>query len=485
MAFSLHILGRLCDSACFASFVAAVSRTLAEPGLRGAATSFENLIFKAIGYAFSWMLATPEDNLHTYRLHLSVRRRLRRLPIAKKRSVEANKDLSSLRIGMVGEMSCGGARPTTLITDFPAEHTFYAFDTGWNGQFNDVPHADNVHLIRHDLSTSGEPGLRALADTINAARLDVIIVANYDDGLKDDLVTLLTTPCIVNFIMGEWPLGNARVDYTLYPILRRELRFCGSKLYSEITRRIDPTERVYLEESHCYEKYNVALPAKPPLQQRERLMIFHGNLEKLYSKRHLDLIAELLAEDSELHFVYMGRGGCQPSIAEHFAKRGVANQVTFHGHIDRSALGAEGYIAELFTLLTRCRLAPSPWPQGGGLARIEAYLAGIPTVHMQLCREGKLWDRGDMPLTDVPCLEVPSTTARSISHYKQLCKQCLYDDAFAQVVVEEQYAIARRVTDTKLWWADIIDSYKHWVRGTGWAQDEERLTGSRHREGTE
>lgn len=464
------VLGRLLDSNACSCALAAACAGLSRAGLGRVAVALQFLVYNIAGLASSRLLATPEDTLHTYRFRLRVRRALRGLTCAPKRQPRENPTV--LRVGMVGEMSCGGARPTSLITDFPEDHEFVAFDTGWNGVFNDLQHGDNVRLVRHNLVWGDDTSLRALANAINREELDAVIVANYDDGLKDDLVQLLDAPCIINFIMGEWPLGNPRVDYTLYPIKRLELTFRGSRIYSEITRRLDPTERFYIPHCHCFENCEASVAGQPPVASREPVMVFHGNLCKLYSPSHLDMLCELLAEDPALRFLYIGQGPQQPLIQAYFRARGLDNQLIYHGFIDRVRLSRQEYYQKLFSTLSTCRLAPSPWPQGGGLARLEAYLAGVPTVHMRLQRGGRLWRRGDMPLTDVPCLEVPSATAASIQEYKELCRRCLYDDDFARTVQLEQYAIARNVTDSRRWWQDTLESYRQWAAGSGWAKEQ-------------
>ena len=149
---------------------------------------------------------------------------------------------------------------------------------------------------------------------------------------------------------------------------------------------------------------------KPSWIERENLIVFHGSLYKLASYPFLSLLFELLLEDKHLEFVFMGRGDDKllSKIFQWAKEKGVDSRVHYEGHFS-PVRNNEGIIDDpgwekLKGYLLKARLAPNPWPIGGGSARFEAYLSGAPMVHMGVRFDSEIWGKSQHTLVRASCL---------------------------------------------------------------------------------
>jgi glycosyltransferase involved in cell wall biosynthesis len=86
----------------------------------------------------------------------------------------------------------------------------------------------------------------------------------------------------------------------------------------------------------------------------------------------LDAVAVLRARMPDLHLDVVGGGWWHDRLAEHAQRLGIADAVTFHGHVDEETKHA---------VVQRCwvHLLPSR-KEGWGLAVVEAAQHGVPTI---------------------------------------------------------------------------------------------------------
>jgi hypothetical protein len=148
------------------------------------------------------------------------------------------------------------------------------------------------------------------------------------------------------------------------------------------------------------------------------------------------------------------------SIMAQAAARGLSRRVQYDGEFSavRNAKGGfsdPGWL-RLQQSLSRARFAPDPFPVGSGSARFEAYLLGAPSVHMApSARDGSV----TLNSSELPLLNVPMATARSVSEYRDLAIRCLTDARYGDAVQREQLIAAQRASDPAVWWRDILNAY--------------------------
>jgi len=404
--------------------------------------------------------AGVRDNLHTLGLAARLKQRMEGLPMRAKHAPRAK--TGPLRIGLVGEMAAATARSPSIITGFPEEHTFFLFDLAWNGSFGKIANTKAMHVERHDLAGDYLRSVERLAQSINASELDMVLLANYYPQVKSHISDRIDTPCIINFTMGSAISFHPKVDFTMYAQPRKDFYLRGNRLFSEYTQRPLRGELCY-PEVHIYDDRGIRPEDNPPWEKREPLIAFCGRLAQLDSPLFLECLAEILKTDRTYRFAFIGGGDNLQKIIDHFHGHNLAGQVEYLGQVPLVPHTDDVWREHILTLLRRARLAPNPWPRGGGSARVEAYLAGTPTVHLGMVNDGlNLLDTRKQTVVDLPALQVPSGTAWSIPEYKALCLRCLTDPDFARQVVDEQYILGRRAVDGAAWWGEVLNCYHRW-----------------------
>lgn len=402
-------------------------------------------------------------NLHSYGLRMRLRYRREARKATAKRVPHALG--RPLRVGLVGELLPWGGKPVTLVEQFPVGQKLFVFDVGKDRTFYQFASKPDVFVQRYDVVNS-EATFFKVAEDINAANLDVLVLAMFDASDACKVLDRVNTPCIIYFMMSIYPIFSKKVDYSLFMLPNRHFYLRKYKLFSDYTGRYLPSERMYPLKMFSFADCSLPVEQNPLWMERENLIVFHGSVErKLEYAQYLKVITELLQEDPALRLAYLGPGD-REAVQAHFAQHGLLDRVEDCGCVTPDTAEAREAI---LSLLRRGRLAPDPWPHGGGRARIEAYWAGIPTVHLRMPVGGRIeWEKHSLNQVDLPYIEVSTGTADDYDEYKRLCKCCLYNEAFANTLIEEQYAVARRAVDSAAWWEDVFDSYKHWLLGTGW-----------------
>lgn len=99
-------------------------------------------------------------------------------------------------------------------------------------------------------------------------------------------------------------------------------------------------------------------------------------LSRLVPHKHiedaLDAVAELRPRVPDLHLDVVGGGWWQDRLLQHAQRRGIAEAVTFHGHVDEHTKHAVVQRSWVHLLPSR--------KEGWGLAVVEAAQHGVPTI---------------------------------------------------------------------------------------------------------
>lgn len=404
----------------------------------------------------------PSPNLHALGLDIRIDRGLSDIPSVHKYDVCFSGP--PVRVGVVGALSGNLSTPAMMFEKFPENHELQLFDLALNDEhYLDVSSLSGISVHRMRLSTdSYESDLYALADRINAADLDVLLVAHYLNEQKLDIINVVKTPCILNFSTGSLLCFHPKVDYTLFFQPRKDFYAVGNRLYSVYTKDSIWGEQCR-ELSPFFDTRGLDVHKEYVWEEREPLIFFHGSLYKMSTPSFLECIADVLDLVPDARFEFLGHGDAEP-ILEFFYSRGLSNRVSYLGGVGHSQGASETWIP-VRRKLAKARLAPNPWPVGGGSARLETYLSATPSVHLRMQKgTNNLYDQENQTLYDLPALEVPTSTTSTIAEYKEACVKCLTNREYAAEVVKEQKVIAKKCTDSEAWWQDFLDTYSKWAK---------------------
>jgi hypothetical protein len=376
------------------------------------------------------------------------------------------------RVGLIGPFRGLLGFERRLFERAPDHVELFVYDMEYEHSFAsylDRPGVTYRPLTDRAAGGPASPGANDWADRaaacINGDRLDTLLHFNPKPSAYS-LMDRLDTRCVVNVCTGSELLHHERVDVQIYAQPEAGYRLEGRRLVCDVTNR--PVGRhVVVPGWVMYDARGLEGETVVPWRARQPLIVCHGSLYKLNSPPFLAMLTRLLNEDASLEFVYMGRdrGNALRAIEAHFSREGAAGRAHYDGSFE-PARDPDGRVAEpgwerLVGHLRRARLAPNPWPVGGGSARVEAYLLGAPTVHMALGPEGA--SPSHCSLIDLPALLVRSATARGPEEYLTLCRRCLTDEAFANDVMREQRAVACHVTDATAYWDQVGRHYRTWL----------------------
>ena len=374
---------------------------------------------------------------------------------------------SPLRVGCVGPFSGALGFPPDLFRLRPAGVHLTVIDIAYEGRHAPyLAQSADAYVAGH-LDTPA--GIAAVATEVNAAGLDLLLNVNARSSAYD-MLDRVRTPCIVNYCAGADLLHHPRVGVQLHAQPQADYFVTRNRMFCGMTRQVMSDDFV-VPAAVLYDRRGIDLDAVRPWRARDPLIVFHGSLFKIARPDVLSALFELLAEDQDRECVFVGkeRRGEGTRIREAAARCGVSSRVRVVAPF-QSLRGEQGAVddpgwTDTKALLQRARLAPDPWPVGGGAARAEAYALGVPTVHMGVRFEPEHWGRPQLSLTELPALLTQQGTAWSVAQYQDLCRRCLTGEVFATRLVEEQTALVRRVMDEGRWWSQLLDAYRLWETG--------------------
>lgn len=408
-------------------------------------------------------------NIDVARFVWRVRRRLDGAPQTRPRRAAVPSELP-IRLACVGEfarLSSFGA-PALFRGPISGVSELHVFDFEYLGNYSEHlrPLASGYHAYRQD----GDGTAQAAAD-INAVQADLVVHFGRLGKPAYDLVDRLDAPCVAHMSTGSLFLFHDGVDFTVNGQPQADYFLRDDRLFSGLAHAYSGTERVY-QGGAFWDPEGLDPEGALPWEAREPKIVVHGSLYKAASPVFLDAILGLLREDGAVSLVLMGKdnGNALAAIRSAAAAEGVEQQVVYDGAFQpfRGEGGAVEDPRRLRMLehLHTARLAPNPFPLGGGSSRAEAYGCGTPTVHMALRSEPEAWGKAQLTTVDAPGLNLPEATATSLDGYLALCRSCLYDPSHAARVTAAQRAVFDRVTDPARFWKQLLGFYGDWRRQT-------------------
>lgn len=413
-------------------------------------------------YGYGWM------NLHVSRLTAGARRRVTgRSPRTVRRSPREH----PRRIGCIGRFVALLGFPKELLEACPTE--LVVADIGYAGRHAAYLRDSVASYAAFDLDTHAgyDDQVSRIASFFAGANVDMVLNVGHKREAHD-VIDLLDVPCIANYCAGSDLLHHPKVDIQYHGQPEADYFVRDGRMFCGTTGRFFSRQYVHTVTGYI-DPRGLDFGAPRTWNQREPLIVCHGSLFKYASPPLLDILCGLLAADRRLPLAIVGKddGKALSAIQARAAHWKVGGQVHYEGHFsavrdEAGKVDAAGWNRSL-DLLRRARLAPDPFPIGGGSARYEAYAMGVPSVHMGVCFDPAAWGRPQPGNCEIPSLLVRRGTAWSIEEYAQLCRQCLADAATADALALEQLERARIVGDASRWWREILDGYRQWQRGFG------------------
>ena len=411
-------------------------------------------------------------NIHVSRAVVRLRHALTAPGPPQPRRALTSRPPRRLRIGVMGQFCRALGFPAALFEEFPrGSANLYVIDflhLGVGADYAARPAAAYLPLDLEQTATYASE-IRRGAACVNGFDLDLLVNTSYRMEAYHLLDAIDTVGAIANYCTGCDLLHHDKVDFQLHCQPQADYFFQGDRLFCATTRTL--LKPVVLWLHPYYDRRGIPESGHAPWSDRQPLIVFHGSLYKLASAEFLTLIADLMSDDPSLEFAFMGRndGDALQRIQDVFERRGLGSRIHYEGVFSsvRDAagmLGDRGWL-RMRELLGRARFAPDPWPVGGGSSRFEAYAAAVPSISPRLHTDPASWTRPQMIGSETTDLHVPMGTAVSREDYRALSRRCLYDERYATALIAQQLAVARRLSDGRLWWNSLTECYERWRRG--------------------
>ena len=410
-------------------------------------------------------------NLHASEFSVRVRERLTgEAPRVRSRRAPRERR-TPLRVGIYGPFAALLGFPRSLFRARPQDIELFVFDDLTRGRdASFLKTSCHRYVAMPDVSDDASFLAEASA-LVNDAALDLFVHAGAG-RLASRLIERLTTPCVANYCAGSDLMHSANVDVEMFGQPEADYFPAAGRMFCGTTRAPFSSQLVFDLCADAYDSRALQRIERPTWRERDPLIVYHGSLYKMAASTYLDIVLDVMRQDSAVEFVFMGKEhrGELASIRDRAARHGVANRVHYEGAFsavrdEHGDVSDEGWL-RLRRRLSRARLAPNPFPMGGGSARLETYLAGVPSVHLGLRVDAESWGRFQPVICDIPVLRVPSGTAHTVEGYRELCLRCLHDEAFADRLQLEQLEIALQATDPAAWWRQLHACYAFWLSHT-------------------
>lgn len=397
-------------------------------------------------------------NLHLSRFTSRLRHALGGSPV-----VRTRRDRPPLkRVACVGRFVGLLGFPKVLMERCPADLVIadIAFRDQHAGYLRDVA-ADYASF---DLAVAGER--ERLQEFVNRSRPELLLNIGYKFEAFQ-IIDGIDVPCIANYCTGSDLLHHPAVDVQYHGQPEADYFARDSRMFCGTTARTFGPERVHTITGYLDPRGLVAATPRP-WSERESLIVCHGSLYKFASQPFLHILCAWLAAEPSARLVLMGRdnGKALAAITGYAHQQGVGARVDYRGEFSavRDTAGdvsSAGWFT-LVDLLSRARLAPNPFPMGGGSSRYEAYALGAPAPHLGVDFSPAAWGRHQPSVCEIPSLLVPAGTALTVADYEQIGRRCLRDGSFADRLAAEQLERARAIVDGDRWWREIVAGYEAW-----------------------
>jgi hypothetical protein len=391
-----------------------------------------------------------------------------------------NRESGRLRIGLLGMIAYLPFFPRKLFCDLPPEMELHLFETAREipaGHYLRQTDAASLHnsilqwnddVPSRGISSQPDYALRVdeTVRRIDAADLDLLLVSEPGREIYD-VLDRVNVPAIGDLTSTSNVCFHPRIDLQFYIHSIKDYVIRDHRLFSQASRRF--LERPSFVVPYCLLFDTTGYEGPPvPWAERRHTLFFHGRLVKASQPAFLEILLDLLADDSALTLILYGLDSHRAleTIRSRARCRGVEGRVDFRGRFSL-ARNAGGEITDpgwhrFLDDLRHAKLAPTSFSMASGCARFESYTAGVPCVNLAIRTDNRRWTAADETLVDIPALYTPSATVTDLRDYRRTALRLLHEPAFAGQVIAEQLDVVKRLGSAPCFWRQIFDAYRLW-----------------------
>lgn len=373
------------------------------------------------------------------------------------------KTKEKLKVGFLGVLGKEGLLSKEFFRKHPLYVEVYLYDMDQNSElFNDLK---NLHYIKtpklkHYLK--GSNNHFELLKQLENDNLDVLVVLSNTYSLP--IFDVLTIPSVISMNTTSTVMPHSKFKVQIYTQPGWNYSINGDKIKNiKKNKNLDfPTiSNNFIFASRATRVFNVK-----EISQRNNTFYFCGGLEKIDTKVFLNTVVYLLESKPDSQFVYFGKyyRNELKVIQDFFRDKGVLERTKYGGayqtYFDENGnLIDDGVVYNAYNELFSSRLFVNSFPIIGARSCIEAYFAGVPTIHLDL--DDKDWIKNQkLQPFKLPIILTKTGTAKSVKEYKKKSLRVLNDDNFAQQIIDEQNELLKKVTNIEFFWNKILDIVK-------------------------
>lgn len=293
-------------------------------------------------------------------------------------------------------------------------------------------------------SFSPREELKRLCGKINEDELDLLVYIGGISKFWDAVIGRINSRKIYNYATGSIISFHPKVDADRFMQPQKHYFVKDQRAFCAVLQK-NITEIQMKEASFVFNHRGLDKEEPLPWEKREDIIVFHGNLYKLYNKKVLAMIGRLLQEKKTFRFLFLGAEQRKEisGILRFFKRKKLENRVLYMGNFsnmpDRNGIFSGTEWKEMCALIGKAKLYIDAWPVSGGNSVFQAYMLGVPCVSLKLKQDpvpGRI--REDETTVEVNGLQLKENTVETPREYEAVCRKILDDGDFAQKLAREQ-----------------------------------------------
>lgn len=294
------------------------------------------------------------------------------------------------------------------------------------------------------------------ANKINSLNLDLLFVSIEKNGkltynrLFDNIIT---DTIIIVANPGNYPFIHPKISIQSQVQLPPNWNLKNGVMRN--TNGYEINKYKFIDHLFLYDDRNIKLLNK--IKKDKKYIFIHGRLSKINTRDFLETIGHILI-NTKLDFKFMGFNDMNSlnQILYFFKKNNLIDRVFYLGDFSQKK-DKNGNFIDIKSW-ERCKeslfgssIFLNPFPKGSGSSRIEAFLAGIPVVDY-ITKNNK---DPNSPIYVIKSSEKKLGTASNKIEYYKIALKILNDPVYSNLLINEQFEIAKKLTSREVFWSDL------------------------------